>query len=144
MIHTYSTQKCGRWDFCFFCIIPVKSTDSGFSIDTILPKWGKNGANIKITTLNESLNYDIIIEEKSLSFPSISPYTYAESSPISAIKEGYTLLGVTNINTGYGQTIGSYVVLNNNVYVRSYNISNSTVSQTGGICNFIWLKNDFN
>ena len=55
MIHTYSTQKCGRWDFCFFCIIPVKSTDSGFSIDTILPKWGKNGANIKITILNESL-----------------------------------------------------------------------------------------
>lgn len=56
MIHTYSTQKCGRWDFCFFCIIPVKSTDSGFSIDTILPKWGKNGANIKITILNESLS----------------------------------------------------------------------------------------
>ena len=55
MIHTYSTQECRRWAFGFVCRFPVKSTVSGFSIDTIFSKWGKNGANIKITILNESL-----------------------------------------------------------------------------------------
>lgn len=96
-----------------------------------------------IIKINNSLNSAIIIEKNNTSFSSILPYTYGESSPISAIKEGYTLLGVTNINTGYGQTIGSALVINENVYIRSYNISNSTVGATTGSCDFIWLKNDF-
>lgn len=113
----------------------------GITTSTSVTETGYAADATTVAALNNSIKDLILFENKTINFPLINPYTYAETGGFSSKKDGYKLLTVSNINTGYGQCVGSFIELNDAVYLKSYNISNSAVPASSGACVFVWLKN---